>query len=93
MDLKPGKFYSIILKCEGYFSQARAKDVKIIELSEKEKGRYSYDDINPTHSLIFYDCSCGVRKEIPGIIEKENENEIIFAVSTQKKFLIKNLER
>ena len=91
MELKPGKFYKIELSCEGYFSQARAKDVNIIELSEDEKKGFNYDDgINPTHLLVFYDCSCGVRKEIPGIIEKNND-EIIFAVSKQKKFKVKNL--
>ncbi len=91
MELQKGRFYNVILSCDGYYSQSRAKDVKIIKMSDEEKKQFNYDDINPTHTLVFYDCSCGIKKEIPGVIEKEDDKEIIFAVSKQKKYLIKNI--
>ena len=92
MELKKGKFYKVELSCQGYYSQSRAKDVQIVELSENDKKNFNYEDgINPTHLLVYYDCSCGVRKEIPGIVEKNDNNEIIFAVSNLKKFKIKNI--
>lgn len=91
MELKKGRFYKVILKCGSFSSQARAKDVNLLEMSEKEKNQYNYEDISPTHTLVFYDCTCGGRKEIPGIIEKNDKDEIIFAVSKEKKFFIKEI--
>ena len=91
MELKRGKFYNVILKCGNFSSQSRAKDVNLLEISEQERAQFNYNDISPTHTLVFYDCTCGGRKEIPGIIEKNDENEIIFAVSKEKKFYIKEI--
>ena len=91
MELKKGRFYNVILKCGNFASQARAKDVDIVELSKEDKSKFNYDDISPTHTLLFYDCTCGGRKEIPGIIEKNENNEIIFAVSKEKKFIIREI--
>jgi len=92
MELKPGRFYNIVLSCQGFGSQSRAKDVKILELSENESKNYDFYEIKPTHRLIFYDCTCGGMKELVGSVEK-NENEIVFAISPEKKFIIRELSK
>ena len=91
MKLIPGRFYTIELKCMNNYANIRAKDVNLIEMNETEKKNFNYDDISPTHYLVFYDCLCGIVREIPGIIEKNDDKEIIFAVSSQKKYHIKEL--
>ncbi len=90
MELKPGRFYNIILSCQGFGSQSRAKDVKIIELDKDEIKDYDFYENKPTHRLIFYDCTCGGMKELVGTIEK-NDTDIIFSISSEKKFIIKEL--
>ena len=92
MELKADRFYNIYLSCGGFRSLSRAKNVKIIELSEKDKNFFKTDYINPTHRLIFYDCICGTMKDLIGCIE-EKDNEIIFSVSEDKKFIIKELSK
>ncbi len=78
MELKKGRFYTVILECEGFFSKARAKDVDIVKNNDEDV-------------LVFYDCTCGVRKEIPGKIEKNDNNEIIFSVSDKKKYIVREI--
>ncbi len=90
MELKPGRFYNVILSCQGVGSKSRAKDVKILELDNDEKEKYKFDNVTPSHRLIFYDCTCGGIKELVGYVE-ENEEKIIFAISPEKKFIIKEL--
>ena len=90
MELKPGRFYNVILSCQGVGSKSRAKDVKITELDNEEKEKFKFDNITPTHRLIFYDCSCGGIKELIGYVE-ENDTHIIFSISPEKKFIIKEL--
>ncbi len=92
MELKPGRFYNIILSCQGFGSQSRAKDVKILKLSEDEIENYSFYEEKPTHRLIFYDCTCGGMKELVGCVEKDDK-EIIFSISPEKKFIIKELSK
>jgi hypothetical protein len=92
MELKPGRFYNIILACQGFGSQSRVKDVKIFELSDKEIEEYDFYEVKPTHRLIFYDCTCGGMKELVGFIEK-NEEEIVFSITPEKKFIIKEISK
>lgn len=92
MELKPERFYNIYLSCGGFRSLSRAKNVKIVNLSDKESEMLKTDYITPTHRLIFYDCICGTMKDLTGCVEK-NDNEIVFAVSDEKKFIIKELSK
>ncbi len=92
MELKPGRFYNIILQCQGFGSQSRAKDVRIFKLDSDEAKKYSFDDYTATHRLIYYDCTCGGIKELTGAVEKDDK-EIIFGISKEKKFVIRELNR
>ena len=92
MELKPGRFYNIILSCQGFGSTARVKDVRISNLSKEESEKFSFEGTVPTHRLTFYDCTCGGMKELVGFIEK-NEDEIIFGISNEKKFIIRELSK
>ena len=92
MDLKPGRFYNVILSCQGVGSKSRAKDVKILPLDDNEKDIYNFNSVLPTHRLIFYDCTCGGFKELVGYIE-QNDEKIVFAISSEKKFIIQELNK
>jgi hypothetical protein len=92
MEIKPERFYNIYLSCQGFSSLSRAKNIKILELSDDDKKILKTDYISPTHRLIFYDCTCGSMKDLVGCIEKDNE-EIVFSVSPEKKFIIKELTK
>jgi hypothetical protein len=92
MELKQGRFYNIVLTCQGFGSTSRAKDVRILNLEKDEAEKFAFDNVVPTHRLIFYDCTCGGMKELVGVVEKDEE-EIVFAISPEKKFIIKELSR
>ncbi|GEM_PF-2757836 len=92
MELKDGRFYNIVLSCQGIGAVSRAKDVKISELTLNEIEDCQYCDTKPTHRLTFYDCTCGGIKDLIGSIDKNDEN-IVFAISDQKKFIIKELSK
>ena len=92
MELKPGRFYNIILTCQGFGSTSRVKNVRITNLDKNESEKFSFEGTVPTHRLTFYDCSCGGIKDIIGCIEKD-EDEIVFTISSEKKFIIRELSK
>ena len=81
----PRGFCQVTMIAAEISSKTRAKDVMILPVEDPIPGQ--------THHLRFYDCGCGSVRQISGSVTEAREDQVIFAVSAEKHFIIEKLQK